>query len=219
MRGILRWAAVVMDIGSLPRLMQAQVARWICWPGKAEAHERTAGLMTRPPPPRCRPARPGCGRRPRAPARTGARSTRRRPSSQHASLAALSLGRHGTHHERRWANELIGHAQQLTAQQVTLGPDVPQSHRRTPARGGPDQLLDLLAVGGRASWRQLVAIQGTRRQSSSVFQGYQDSMENFPLRTAGRRAVIRRYSCRRPPSQVPATTVNQPYIYTSPRLR
>ena len=38
-------------------------------------------------------------------------------------------------------------------------------------------------------------------------------------RTAGLRAVIRRSSCRRPPSPVPATTVNQPYIYTSPHLR
>jgi hypothetical protein len=38
-------------------------------------------------------------------------------------------------------------------------------------------------------------------------------------RSAGRRAVIRRSSCRRPPSPVPATTVNQPYIYTSPHLR
>ncbi len=37
--------------------------------------------------------------------------------------------------------------------------------------------------------------------------------------TAGRRAVIRRSSCRRPTSAVPATTVDQPYIYTSPRLR
>jgi len=38
-------------------------------------------------------------------------------------------------------------------------------------------------------------------------------------RTAGRRPVIRRSSWRQPPSAVPATTVNQPYIYTSPRLR
>ncbi len=36
---------------------------------------------------------------------------------------------------------------------------------------------------------------------------------------AGRRAVIRRSSCRQPPSPVPATMVNQPYIYTSPRLK
>jgi hypothetical protein len=41
-------AAVVMDIGSLPRGMQAQVARRICWPGAAEAHERDGGLMTGP---------------------------------------------------------------------------------------------------------------------------------------------------------------------------
>ena len=40
-----------------------------------------------------------------------------------------------------------------------------------------------------------------------------------PLRSAGRRAVIRRSSCRRPPSPVPATAGTQPNIYTSPRLR
>jgi hypothetical protein len=37
-------------------------------------------------------------------------------------------------------------------------------------------------------------------------------------RSAGRHAVIKRSSCRRPPSAVPATTANQPYIYASPRL-
>jgi hypothetical protein len=41
-------AAVVMDIGSLPRRMRAQVGRRICWPGAAEAHERDGGLMTGP---------------------------------------------------------------------------------------------------------------------------------------------------------------------------
>ena len=41
----------------------------------------------------------------------------------------------------------------------------------------------------------------------------------LPPITAGGRAVIRRSSRRQPPSAVPATTVNQPYIYTLPRLR
>jgi hypothetical protein len=35
-------------------------------------------------------------------------------------------------------------------------------------------------------------------------------------RSAGQCAVIRRSSCRRPPSPVPATTGNQPYIYITP---
>ena len=40
-----------------------------------------------------------------------------------------------------------------------------------------------------------------------------------PCMSASRRAVIRRSSYRRPPSPVPATTGNQPYIHTSPGLR
>jgi hypothetical protein len=52
--------------------------------------------------------------------------------------------------------------------------------------------------------------------------GYSEDTPKWAGDKQGRRAVIRRSSCRWPPSAVPATalwTVSQPYIYTSPRLR